>query len=1184
MEAGAKRLLSCGPGLLLTLLLASPLAARPVTPNDEPAALEPGRPLERELSGGESHAYLLRLAARQYARVLVRQRGLDVELKIFGPDGQKISESNFPNSADGPEYISLVARTAGVYRLNVSPLHQKTTGRYEILIEELREAGAQDEQRTSEEKLYRGSYWSQGTVFFKGSVDALRHGVAVAEEQQKNAAGSGDRATEAHTLVYRAMLHATLGETPQAIDFLNQSATLWRALGKSPQEAISLETIGELYRTRDERRKALAYFQAALRLKRADGNRWGEASTLYCLALTHQGLDELPQALAYYQQALEIHRAGKNRRGEATTLSSLGSLYLSMNDPTRALECHTRSLSLARELGNRNGEVRGLLHLAKVYLALGERHRALINYYEALPIARALGERYHEASILERIGTLSLQAGDPKRALAAYRQALPIYRALGEPAYEGAMLNFLSSAHRAQGELRLALEYSHQALSLFQRTKDRLRQAYTLVYRSLTLLALGEKSEALAAAEESRRMACEIGSRKVEPDALDALGQIQLALGEKAQAAASLHRALLLRREQQDLQGEAHTLYLLARASRASGLLDEAQTQIATALRLAESTRAKLVAAEARDLYFASAQQYYEFRTELLMELAARTPTGNFAALALENNERARVRSLLETLTEAGARIREGIDPQLLRRESEAQQEFNAASHRLLTLLAEPHSEEQVSAARQQIEITQARFKQAQAELRAASPRYAALAQPQPLCLAEIQRQVVDEDTLLLEYALGRDRSFLWAVTPQRIFSYELPPRAEIEAVARRFYESLTARSRQIRFEAPDEREARIAQSDAEAQHSAKTLSQMLLAPVAQELQRKRLLIVSDGALQYVPFAALLKPEFGSRKPETGNRKPETGRKRASDSPADSLPAAEFRIPNSEFRPLIADHEIISLPSASTLAVLRRELQGRQPAPKSVAVIADPVFEKNDARFGSLNNLLANASARTRSENDELTNDLFRGFDESDAQGMRLRLQRLPFTRREAAAITALVPADERHAALDFAASRSTVTSGELAQYRYVHFATHGLVNSAHPELSGLVFSLVDEEGRAQDGFLRLHEIFNLRLPAELVVLSACRTGLGKEVRGEGMVGLTRGFMYAGAARVMVSLWDVNDQVTAELMTKLYQGLLGKQHLSPAAALREAQLALWRDKRWQAPYYWAAFTLQGEPR
>ena len=194
-----------------------------------------------------------------------------------------------------------------------------------------------------------------------------------------------------------------------------------------------------------------------------------------------------------------------------------------------------------------------------------------------------------------------------------------------------------------------------------------------------------------------------------------------------------------------------------------------------------------------------------------------------------------------------------------------------------------------------------------------------------------------------------------------------------------------------------------------------------------------------------------------------------------------------------------------------------------------------------------------------------------------------LRIKRLPFTRQEAERIMALAPAGSGLKALDFEASRATVMSGQLSQYRYIHFATHGLADSERPELSTIALSRYDEQGRPQDGFLYAHEVYNLDLPAELVTLSACETGLGKLIRGEGLVSLTRGFMYAGAARVVVSLWGVNDRATAELMEKFYRRMLVEGE-RPAAALRSAQVEMWRDKRWAAPYYWAAFTLQGEWR
>jgi CHAT domain-containing protein len=275
----------------------------------------------------------------------------------------------------------------------------------------------------------------------------------------------------------------------------------------------------------------------------------------------------------------------------------------------------------------------------------------------------------------------------------------------------------------------------------------------------------------------------------------------------------------------------------------------------------------------------------------------------------------------------------------------------------------------------------------------------------------------------------------------------------------------------------------------------------------------------------------------------------------------------------------------VSLPSASTLATLRRETAGRKPAEKSLAVLADPVFTDDDTRVRR-NAGKVGAKEKTRSadshEMDVVFQQMTRSGRETGVIGAEGGFGRLISTRREAAAISALVPERERMLALDFEASRATALKPELGEYRILHFATHGLLNNIHPELSGIVLSLVDAAGQPQDGFLRLQDIYNLKLPAELVVLSACQTGLGKEIKGEGLVGLTRGFMYAGAPRIVASLWKVDDRASSELMKRFYRGLLGPEALRPAAALRQAQLSIWKEKQWQAPYYWAAFVLQGE--
>jgi CHAT domain-containing protein len=388
-----------------------------------------------------------------------------------------------------------------------------------------------------------------------------------------------------------------------------------------------------------------------------------------------------------------------------------------------------------------------------------------------------------------------------------------------------------------------------------------------------------------------------------------------------------------------------------------------------------------------------------------------------------------------------------------------------------------------------------------------------------------------------LEYSLGDERSYLWVVANDSLTTYQLPKRAEIQNIAKQVYESLTARSISKSIETPMDRQRRIAWADEQFQKSATELSKMILAPATQALGTKRIVVVADGILQYIPFAALANPKSA---------------------------VAE---------PLVVQHEIVVLPSASTLAIQRRNLTNRKPAPQMLAVLADPVFTTSDPRVPKTTLLI-------RQQNAAAVGDTRRIEHLSGPLG-QLSIQRLPFTREEADQILAVAPAATNLKAVGFRANRSLAMSNELSNFRYVHFATHGYVDSARPDLSAIVLSLVDQQGNPRDGFLRSHDIFNLKLPAELVVLSACETGLGKDVKGEGLVGLTRGFMYAGARRVIVSLWNVNDKATASLMQRVYAGVL-KNNKTPAASLRAAQIEMWRQKQWHSPYYWAGFVMQGE--
>jgi CHAT domain-containing protein/Flp pilus assembly protein TadD len=982
--------------------------------------------------------------------------------------------------------------------------------------------------------------------------------------------GEGDLAGQAETLNQIGILYTALGQKQQALDSYNQALQLHQAIqgrlsgaasiANSSQQALILMGIAGTYSASNEYQQALNYYNQARSLLEKAGNRSAQAEVLNQMSFAYARLGDNQKALDSLQSALALQRTIRDPSREAFTLGNIADIYSALGEPQKALDYHNQALEIQRRVSDRPQQAATLNHIAQVYSSLGDYQLGIETYTQALEIFKSIGDRTGTGQTLDNIGNAYRLTGDYAKALEFYNQERAIWREQGDWFREIATLTGIIRAYEASGDYPKGLESANQLLSISHKQQSTFGEASAFALMGRVYLASGDYQKALDVSTQSLELWQKLKVPSAEANVLGNIGKTYKALKQPQKAIATYERELVLRRQLGDRTGEAETLYNTAEAERERGNLNAAQTQIEATLKIVEDIRTKVTSPELRTSYFASVQKYYQFYIDVLMQLHQQQPSKGYEALALHASERARARSLLELLTEARADIRAGVDPKLLERERTIQQKLDVAEKHRLEGTTRSNTGTQAQGLEKEIATLLEEYRQVQAQIRATSPRYGALTQPQPLTLAEIQQQVLDDETMLLQYSLGEERSYLWAVTKTSITSYELPKQADIEALVQQFNQLMKTPTYRLNSSRGLGVNVR---SDSPSSEVAIQLSQMLLQPVAGQLGNKRLLIVGDGALQYVPFAALPVPE---RSQESGVRSQENLSISASPHP---------RVPASSLIPLLVNHEIVNLPSASTIAVLRQDANGRKMAAKAIAILADPVFSPDDERLkerggqGSTlpleqGNLDRRALARAARE----TNVTF---------------NRLPFTRREAEQILALVPATSRLQAFDFAANRATATSPELSQYRIVHFATHGILNSQQPELSGVVLSLLDETRKPQNGFLRLHDVFNLNLPAELIVLSACETGLGEEVKGEGLVGLTRGFMYAGSPRVVVSLWSVDDEATSQLMVRFYKKML-QDGLKPAAALRAAQLEMWQQQRWQAPYYWAAFTLQGEWR
>ncbi|MBK1990798.1 tetratricopeptide repeat protein [Sphaerospermopsis aphanizomenoides BCCUSP55] len=931
-------------------------------------------------------------------------------------------------------------------------------------------------------------------------------------------------------LLTAVLLVDSVGAMPRGtgLQIAQQQGTQQEAMGAKAEKLFQEGMQLYRQRTKESLLQAINKWEEALLLYRAVEDRRSEATTLNNIGLVYDSLGEKQKALEYYNQVLPLDRAAEDKGGEATTLNNIGSVYDSLGEKQKALEYYNQALPLRRATEDKRREAITLNNIGHAYDSLGEKQKALEYYNQALPLRRATEDKGGEATTLNNIGAVYNSLGEKQKALEYLNQALPLYRAAEDKGGEATTLNNIGAVYNSLGEKQKALEYLNQALPLYRAVSNRSGEATTLNNIGMVYDSLEEKQKALEYYNQALPLSRAVSDRGGEAITLNNIGLVYNSLGEKQKALEYLNQALPIRRAVGDRDGEATTLIGIAYLQRSQNNLQAALTNIQAAINIIEELRTKIASTELRTSYFATKQDYYKFYIDLLMQLHKQNPNKGYDAQALHISERSRARGLVELLTEANINIRKDINPQLLAEETRLQSLRDGKEKLLSELMSQPKPpSEIIQTTNQEIQNIIQQQKELKNQLRATNKEYADLKYPEPLTLPQIQQQL-DPDTVLLQYSLGAENSYLWLVTHNSFTTYQLPKEADIKKIAQPLIDQLKA---------PVIAGASLQET---AQYVAKTakatneLSQIILKPVADKLGKKRLVIVADGILHQIPFAAL-----------------------------------SDLTEKTKYQPLLVNHEIINLPSVTSLATHREKLKNRKTAPKKLAVLADPVFSNNDSRVTGKTEVALSTDL-----------DLERSAL-SRSSANRGSLSRLPGTRKEGEEVLKLVPNNESIQAFDFDANYEWVTQQKLNQYQMVLFATHGLIDMKNPELSGIVLSLFDKQGKAKKGFLRLNDIFNLDLPAELVVLSACETGLAGEVKGEGLIGLTRGFMYAGAAKVVVSLWKVNDDATAELMTE-FSGQVLKEGKSPIVALRNAQLKLWQQQKTQDPRFWAAFTVQGE--
>ncbi|HEU4767505.1 MAG TPA: tetratricopeptide repeat protein, partial [Pyrinomonadaceae bacterium] len=880
-------------------ILTSVISAYPKPQNQtDTITLDPGKQIEREISGTEMHAYNLKLPAGGYTHIHVDQRGISVSLSIF-VDGQRVRLIDNTGTGD-PERFSLFAAAATEYRVEVTPSDKlQPRAKYVIIVKDAHPATDPDKARVEAEKLVEEGM----QLFYKQTKEAKREAIerfqhAVAFWQTAN-----DKVQEARTFHLMGHIYNGIGEYQKAEDLVTPALAVAQAAGDPSAEAWLLDTIGTSYLERGDRAKALEFYHRALRLRPAT-DLIGRINTLNNIGMAHAFIGDRIKGLEYLHQAETTLRELGDRSRRASVLTSICVVYKDLSEHKKALDHCNQSLQIKREVGDAAGEAVSLNNLAGVYAAAGNYQKALDSYLQSRDIHKKLGELDGEGITLNNVGWVYAMIGDNEKAIDFYNQALVPLRAIKYEAGIAMTLSNIGVAYAEMNEFRKALDIHLQVLPMRPEKNDRDGRANTLNNIAGCYQNLGDSAKALDFYTQALALHRTLGNRRQLAGTLRNLGTLYRDTGETAKALEALTEAREITHAIGELQGEALTLSHIAKLERDRGNLLEAHKLIEVAIAATESLRVHLKSQALRAALLAASRKYYEFDIDVLMRLHKQRPAGGYDAVALQVSEKGRARSLLEMLREARAEIRNGVDPALIQRDKELRSTIAGRADRQTRMLNGKYVEEQVAAAARELDALTLEYEQLQARIRETSPRYSALTQPVPLNLSDIQKHVLDDKSLLLEYALGDERSFVWAVTPNSIKSFELPAKEKIEQAARRFYQLVNERGRYVAGESLDQRRKRLDQAESEYAQAATVLSEMLLAPVAAELQSKRLVIVGEGVLQYVPFAA--------------------------------LPLGDS--------PLIVRHELVSLPSASVLAVLRNETENRKSASRNVAVLADPVF------------------------------------------------------------------------------------------------------------------------------------------------------------------------------------------------------------------------------------------------
>lgn len=1165
--------------------------------------IEPIELITKEISGGNTHNYKLNVLVKSRVNITVIQKGIDLGISVIRGN-ELINHVNSSANINSIERVNDCLEP-GQYVIKIGSEDQfAPPGSYSVENINLKPSSVEDNLLISaREKFMEGKRLLNSENYDIDEVIKIYHQAALIYEKIDQ-----ERTADIFSAIADICLINKHNDKyiNQAFEYYAKSLEIYKMIGNVYGEGNAIHNLGYVSRLQANYEKALGYYNESFAISRnilqdeyesqiANGNIAGvyieqekieEALRLYdttikyfyenkffnvCgifgakIAEMYQKRREYNKLLDAYNNQIDYYTKCSNEERLADYFSYKADLLKTLFSKEESLENYEKAIKIYRKSKKLLYEAIIINNIASLHEQYGEIYTSIEYYKKALEIFNNLNNDQYSVLGLSNLGLAQTYIGDYENSLNSLKTALDICnKNSNDPNFivqKGYVLSNLAAVYTEVGSTETSLQLFNESLAIFRNNKLGWNEATVLSNIGRLLFSIGKPEEAKENFQLSLKIFDRVGSKKGRAVVLTKLGEIEIRFGNYEEAERLLIEAIRLRDELKDQLGQVYTQNLLAYIYDLTGKSDEANRIYNNCLTLSETLidknprlfttynlalfhkkhgnylksldllndsigiiedrKSSLKSQEFKSNFLANHHKFYELYISVLMSLHEKDPLGGYDIQAFEFSEKSRARLLLDTITNINPERYSGISKEVINKYDDTESRLSYLSQQIIKLKNKGDINNVI------LENMEKDFIKTKLDLEILKTQITKKSNNNSfLKLPDIQKTILDKDSCLLQYTVGEESSYAWLVTTDSIFSYILPNRRSVEELIKQNVDAISSieqeNARKVMYEAPTQRKKRLNEFENALNNANKTLADAILTPILAEINKKtKVLISANGVLDSVSFASL---------------------------------------PNINNAPLVVTHKILNVPSMSTIELMRGNKRFQN---NNILVVADPIFSANDLRV----------NAKFKNENP--TENL---ISYQRSRGTKT-LDRLPGTEKEGRAIARLFEGRSELLTGEFATVEN-FKNRNLTKYGYLHMSSHTLKDFTYPELTSIVLSLVDRNQNELDGFLTVREILRLTTSAKLVTLSACQTGLGKERGGEENFGLATAFLYSGSSAVLSTLWNVNDNATAEFMAYFYKLL--KQGLQPSVALQKTQIKIMRTKGFESSYYWGGFQLKGD--